>query len=339
MTDISTPLLPWYHQHGRHDLPWQQRKTGYRVWVSEIMLQQTQVKTVIPYYQRFMRRFPSLLKLATAPQDDVLQHWAGLGYYARARNLHKAAQVILDEHNGRFPRCQDTLATLPGIGESTAAAIVSFAYEQSATILDGNVKRVLTRFYGIPGDPNKTALKNKLWDIARDNTPLDNCHEYNQAIMDLGATCCTRTRPACERCPLQTSCRAHQLGTPTAFPNKSASIKRQTQQLHFIILKHKESIALIKRPSPGVWGGLWCFPDCGTTAGLADWLKKNGVIVHEELQLERITHELSHRSLIIDATLIECHPIPQFEWAPISNIERYGVPKPVKKIIEGVCYA
>jgi A/G-specific adenine glycosylase len=336
MTTISTLLLPWYEQHGRHDLPWQRNKTAYRVWVSEIMLQQTQVKTVIPYYQRFLARFPNLKSLATAPIDDVLQHWAGLGYYTRARNLHKTAQILWHENAGRFPRSKERLSSLPGIGESTAAAIVSFAYSESATILDGNVKRVLTRFYAIPGDPNKTELKTKLWEIASDNTPKYNCPAYNQAIMDLGATCCTRTKPSCERCPLKSACRAYELGTPTVFPHKSAPIKRQHEGLHFVVLKHKNRIALVKRPSTGVWGGLWCFPDCKKSEELSNWLQQNGVNVKKKTPLERITHELSHRSLTIDSTLVECQSTNLFEWVSMSDIHGYGVPKPVSKILKGV---
>lgn len=339
MTDISTPLIPWYRKHGRHDLPWQQNKTGYRVWVSEIMLQQTQVKTVIPYYNRFMKRFPTLKALATAPMDDVLQHWAGLGYYARGRNLHKAAQVITNGHKGRFPRRTDILVTLPGIGESTASAIVSFAFNQSATILDGNVKRVLTRFYAITGDPNKSALKGKLWEIARDNTPENNCSEYNQAIMDLGATLCTRSKPACSACPLQSKCQAFQRGTPTAFPDKSAPIKRQTQHLQLLVLSHEDKIALMKRPSPGVWGGLWCFPDCETPDKIIPWLKANNLKTHSKTPLKRFTHELSHRHLIIDTTLVELKNKTNnalLEWVGFGDSDRYGVPKPVRKIIDNL---
>lgn len=333
MTDISTPLLPWYRKHGRHDLPWQKRKTGYRVWVSEIMLQQTQVKTVIPYYQRFMKRFPTLAALAEAPQDDVLQHWAGLGYYARARNLHKAAQLIMNEHKGLFPKEIETLVTLPGIGDSTAAAIVSFAYGQSASILDGNVKRVLTRFYAISGDPNKAELKNELWEIARHNTPADNCHEYNQAIMDLGATCCTRTRPDCHRCPLQKSCQAFQRGTPTAFPDKSAPLKQRKLRLQLLLLRHHNEIALIKRPTTGIWGGLWCLPDCGAAEEIKPWLKHNRLQVKHCQPFAYFTHQLSHRLLEIGVELIDVKKKTcDFEWVAISEQERYGVPKPVKKI-------
>jgi A/G-specific adenine glycosylase len=334
MTDISTPLLRWYRIHGRHDLPWQKRKTGYRVWVSEIMLQQTQVKTVIPYYENFMSRFPSVSALASAPIDDVLQHWAGLGYYARARNLHKTAEAIVSQHKGIFPRQREILEKLPGIGQSTAAAILSFAYQKSATILDGNVKRVLTRFYAISGDPNKTSLKNKLWEIAHQNTPEKNCSEYNQAIMDLGATCCTRTKPACNRCPLNKKCFAFKLGTPTSFPDKTATTKRQSQHLHLIVLKHKNKIALIKRPSAGVWGGLWCFPDCKTADQLPDWLKQHNVTCLNQTELPRFTQELSHRHLIIDATLIETKDPSSLQWVSIDAIDHYGVPKPVKTILK-----
>ena len=211
-------MIAWFAQHGRKDLPWQQDPTPYRVWVSEIMLQQTQVRTVIPYYQRFMQAFPDLRALAAAPLDQVLHHWSGLGYYARARNLHRAAQRIRDDHAGRFPEDIEVVMRLPGIGRSTAGAVLSLACGQRHAILDGNVKRVLARFHAVEGWPGKTAVLEQLWALAEAATPQRDVAAYNQAMMDLGATLCRRGTPECPSCPLQSDCRACKLGRQSEFP-------------------------------------------------------------------------------------------------------------------------
>ena len=222
VSDFATRLLDWFDEHGRKDLPWQHPKDAYRVWVSEVMLQQTQVQTVIPYFERFMARFPDVITLADAAQDDVLQHWSGLGYYARARNLHRAAQVIRDNHAGEFPRTLDEVIDLPGIGRSTAGAILSLAFGQRHTILDGNVKRVLARHQAVEGWPGRTAVAKQLWEIAEQYTPEENTAAYTQAIMDLGATLCTRSKPACERCPVATDCQALSLAVSYRTPGAQA---------------------------------------------------------------------------------------------------------------------
>ncbi|MDM3871828.1 A/G-specific adenine glycosylase [Porticoccus sp. W117] len=268
-TTFAQRLLTWFDQHGRHDLPWQQDITPYRVWVSEIMLQQTQVTTVIPYYQRFMARFPSVQALAEAPQDDVLHHWTGLGYYARARNLHKAAQQVMAEHNGEFPDSVEQLSTLPGIGRSTAGAIRSIAFKKRAVILDGNVKRVLTRYRAIGGYPGTTAVANQLWQLAEQLTPKKRVADYTQAIMDLGATLCTRSKPACLLCPMQTDCQGHASGDPSQYPHRKAKKEKPVRETCLLILQNSDGdILLEKRPASGIWGGLWAFPECDTTADI-----------------------------------------------------------------------
>ncbi|MGB1271575.1 MAG: A/G-specific adenine glycosylase, partial [Endozoicomonas sp.] len=217
-TPFSQKLLEWFDQHGRKDLPWQQDKTPYRIWVSEIMLQQTQVTTVIPYFKKFMGRFPDVHALAAASEDEVLHFWSGLGYYSRARNLHKAARTVTKEFSGEFPRSVELLMKLPGIGRSTAGAIAAISMGVRAPIMDGNVKRVLTRYCGVKGWPGKSAVAEKLWDIAEQLTPDRRVDDYTQAMMDMGATLCTRSKPNCHQCPLKTHCKAHRAGEETRYP-------------------------------------------------------------------------------------------------------------------------
>nr|WP_241505914.1 A/G-specific adenine glycosylase [Parahaliea mediterranea] len=261
-TDFAHRLLRWFDRHGRHDLPWQRDTSAYRVWVSEIMLQQTQVKTVIPYFERFMAAFPTVQALAAAPVDDVLHLWTGLGYYARARNLHRAAQQVCTEHGGSFPACVDTLEALPGIGRSTAGAIVSIAFGQRAVILDGNVKRVLARHQAIDGWPGQTAVHRSLWQVADDFTPAARSADYTQAIMDLGATLCTRGKPRCSDCPVASDCAAlasgRQADYPGRKPKKALPVKQTTL---LIAVAASGEVYLQQRPATGIWGGLWCFPE------------------------------------------------------------------------------
>jgi A/G-specific adenine glycosylase len=259
---IARRLLAWHRAHGRHDLPWQQGITPYRVWVSEIMLQQTQVATVIPYFERFVQRFPDSRALAGAPEDEVLHHWTGLGYYARARNLQRAARVICERHGGELPDSLEELAALPGIGRSTAGAILAIAHGQRATILDGNVKRVLARLFAVDGDPAQAATQRRLWTLAERVTPTRDAGIYAQAIMDLGATLCTRGKPDCTRCPLAADCRAHARGETTRFPaaRRRREIPVRSCQL-LVIANEAGELLLEKRPSPGIWGGLWSFPE------------------------------------------------------------------------------
>jgi A/G-specific adenine glycosylase len=259
---FSDRVLAWFEKHGRHDLPWQQERTLYRVWLAEIMLQQTQVTTVIPYYQKFLQCFPDLSNLAQASLDDVLTLWAGLGYYSRARNLHKAAVVIQQQHGGCFPDNFDDVLALPGIGRSTAAAILAQALGQRHAILDGNVKRVLCRYFAIEGWPGKPAVEKQLWCEAEACTPHERLVDYTQAMMDLGATVCKRSSPECSACPLQTSCKAYATQRvselPTRKPRKVLPVKT-TRML--LITDESGAVMLEKRPPTGIWGGLWSLPE------------------------------------------------------------------------------
>ncbi len=277
MNDFAARLLAWFDVHGRHDLPWQRPGDPYAVWVSEIMLQQTQVATVIPYYQRFMARFPDLASLAAASEDEVLAHWSGLGYYARARNLHRAARQAVAEHGGRLPEDIDTLQTLPGIGRSTAGAILSLALGQRHAILDGNVKRVLARHHAIPGWPGQAAVARTLWSLAEALTPDERVAEYNQAMMDLGATLCTRSRPACERCPLAADCAARRQGRQADFPGRKPRRPLPERRVQMLLVRDPEGRVLLeRRPAEGVWGGLWSLPELPADADPLAWCRGQG---------------------------------------------------------------
>ncbi|MEX2473836.1 A/G-specific adenine glycosylase [Marinobacter sp.] len=259
---FARDLLAWYDQHGRHDLPWHHNRNAYRVWVSEIMLQQTQVTTVIPYFEAFMRRFPDVAALAAAPEDDVLSHWSGLGYYARARNLQKAARAVVNDFGGEFPDDQEQLESLTGIGRSTAAAILAQAFGKRAAILDGNVKRVLARYHAVPGWPGQTSVLKTLWHHAEQHTPHERVRDYTQAIMDLGAMVCTRSRPACEQCPLQRDCTAYANNEMKLNPGSKPKKAKPEKTTWMLILEDGEGrIMLERRPPSGIWGGLWSLPE------------------------------------------------------------------------------
>ena len=258
---IAPRLLAWFDRHGRHDLPWQRQITPYRVWVSEIMLQQTQVATVIPYFERFMARLPDVRALADAGEDEVLHLWTGLGYYARARNLQRAARLCCERHGGEFPRTREAIEALPGIGRSTAGAILAIACGERAAILDGNVKRVLGRLYAIDGDPAQAETLKRYWSIAEALTPAGRCADYTQAIMDLGATLCTRSRPACAICPLADDCRGRAGGEPTRYPGRKRRRQIPVREGRMLVIRNRGGDFLLqKRPVTGIWGGLWSFP-------------------------------------------------------------------------------
>jgi len=298
---FSQKILKWYKRSGRHDLPWQKQMTPYRVWVSEIMLQQTQVKTVIPYYQKFMREFPNLKQLAEASIDEVLHLWTGLGYYARARNLHRCAQIIQQEYKGRFPNKIEQVIDLPGIGQSTAGAILALAKKQRHPILDGNVKRVLCRYFMVPGWPEKNDVKQKLWEIAEQLTPQQQVAEYTQAMMDLGATLCTRSQPQCELCPVEKQCLAKAEQQVKKFPYskpKKPQPIRTTQML--IISNSAQQVFLQKRPPTGIWGGLWIFPECPIGQDVTEWCRQQlGMKVKAVEEHKVIRHTFSHFHLDI----------------------------------------
>jgi A/G-specific adenine glycosylase len=304
---ISPAVLAWYERHGRKDLPWQRDPDPYRVWVSEIMLQQTQVAVVVPYFERFMTRFPTVTDLAKADQDEVLHLWSGLGYYARARNLHKAARVIATEHRGRFPTDIGQVQSLPGIGRSTAGAILSLALGQRHPILDGNVKRVLARGFAVPGWPGRSAVLKRLWELAESCTPTERVGAYNQAMMDLGATLCTRTRPACGRCPLAQGCRALALGEPTAFPQPRPKKTLPIRESRVLVVQNPAGeILLERRPPAGIWGGLWGLPECDSGQNAEDWCRERlGVRPRRVEMLPDRRHTFSHFHLDIRPMHIE----------------------------------
>ena len=294
--DFAARVLAWFDREGRKDLPWQREPTPYRVWVSEIMLQQTQVRTVVPYFERFVARFPDATALADAPLDEVLHLWSGLGYYARARHLHRAAQAVRDRHARALPSDFDALAALPGIGRSTAGAILSLALGLRHPILDGNVKRVLARHHAVSGWPGESTVSLRLWALAESATPADRVGAFNQAMMDLGATVCTRSRPACERCPVAATCLAHRQGTQTAYPNRrpAKSLPVRTAQL-LIVRDRAGRVLLERRPPTGVWGGLWSLPQLEPTIDPVAWCEAEvGRGVHRVADWPVRRHTFSH---------------------------------------------
>lgn len=327
--NFSANLLAWFEKHGRKDLPWQHPRTAYRVWVSEIMLQQTQVATVIPYFERFIKTFPDLETLANAPLDQVLQLWTGLGYYARARNLHQTAQIIVNQFNGIFPDRLEDLVSLKGIGKSTAGAILALAFDQHQTILDGNVKRVLSRCYAL-----ESSNENDLWALAEQLTPTHNTADYTQAIMDLGATICTRTKPRCLECPQQQICRAHQLGRETQFPvvkRKKILPIKETQML--MIQNAHRQILLQRRPLRGLWGGLWIFPMWDEP--LEKWFEKYGQATYDIFPSFRHTFTHFHLDITPIYILVEGYPhfnLTNSQWFTTEKIE-VGLAAPVVKLL------
>ncbi len=340
---FSKPLLTWFRQHGRHDLPWQQPRDAYRVWLSEIMLQQTQVQTVIPYFERFLQAFPNLRTLAQAPQDEVLHQWTGLGYYARARNLHKAAQILVEQHKAEFPQNHSSLLALPGIGPSTAAAILAQAFNLPNAILDGNVKRVLTRFYAISGWPGKKQIENQLWDISRKHTPNHNAADYTQAIMDLGATVCTRSKPHCKTCPLQTHCMADQQGNPGDYPTPKKRARLPVRKTTMLLLQNnKGEILLQQRPAPGIWGNLWSLPEMEQTDNAAEISRQRFACeIETSVELSAFRHTFSHFHLDIQPIhcIVSTHTQCVMDsgsqvWYKCDPADKRGLPGPVKKLLE-----
>ncbi|MEM0911387.1 MAG: A/G-specific adenine glycosylase [Pseudomonadota bacterium] len=343
-TTFSDRVLAWFDTHGRKDLPWQKNKSRYSVWLSEIMLQQTQVKTVIPYYQRFMAQFPDVVSLAEAEQDQVLHLWTGLGYYARARNLHKAAQIIRSDFNGVFPDKFDDVLSLPGIGRSTAAAILSLADNQPFVIMDGNVKRVLARFYAIDGWPGKASVEEQLWKAAEDLKPKHRFNDYTQAMMDLGATLCARSSPNCEECPVQTNCIANINGLQATFPHKKPKKTLPVKSTTMLILFHAGSVYMKKRAAAGIWGGLFGFPESSREEmGLS--LSQQGVIDSTEVvYLDDFRHTFSHFHLDITPALVQLQNLPtrlkethkeeEGIWYSLDDSPSVGLAAPTVKILQ-----
>lgn len=339
---FSARVVRWYHQHGRKHLPWQQNPNPYRVWISEIMLQQTQVTTVIPYFEKFMQSFPNVEALANADIDRVLQHWAGLGYYARGRNLHKAAQILHRVHNSIFPTTVDALCELPGIGRSTAGAILSLGYGISAPILDGNVKRTLSRYAGVGGWPGMPAVAKQLWEIAERHTPVKDIQPYTQAMMDLGAMICTRTQPRCGECPLSQNCVAFKQGKIAEFPGKKPAKEKPVKHTYVLVLKREAELLLEQRPPVGIWGGLWSLPECAALDEIPAFFKSSlGLTVEAQDFLPEFRHTFSHYHLDISPVVCKitqkstrvAEPGAR-KWVAISELTNYGLPAPIKLILK-----
>ncbi|AOY90024.1 A/G-specific adenine glycosylase [Marinobacter salinus] len=341
---FADKLLNWYDKHGRHDLPWHYDQSAYRVWVSEIMLQQTQVATVIPYFNAFMERFPSVQALAEAPVDDVLSHWSGLGYYARARNLQKAAKTVVEDFGGRFPETQEELETLTGIGRSTAAAIIAQAFGKRAAILDGNVKRVLARYQAVPGWPGQTAVLNQLWQHAEQHTPGSRVRDYTQAIMDLGAMVCTRSRPACDGCPLQQDCTAYARNETSLYPGSKPKKVKPEKTTWMVILEDNEGrILLERRPPSGIWGGLWSLPELDPAFG-SDELQEAceqqlGLNCGEPRLISGFRHTFSHYHLHIQPARLSVTRQEgiadgdRLRWLHRDEALTLGLPAPIRTLL------
>lgn len=343
MIKFSDKILQWFDVHGRKDLPWQQDINSYRVWVSEVMLQQTQVKTVIPYFERFMTSFPSVEVLANAEQDAVLKHWSGLGYYARARNMHKTAKQVCGEFSGSLPEDIATLQSLPGIGRSTAAAILSLSGNQKEAILDGNVKRVLCRYYTVEGWTGKSAVLKKLWKLAEGLLPDSRYADYTQAMMDLGATLCTRTKPRCEICPLSAECQALKQGNQTDYPNKKPNKKLPEKEVVMLILQDaSKAVFMQKRPPVGIWGSLWCFPQFDNQDDAEYWLHNSiSKSATKTDKLPVLSHTFSHFRMHIQPLIISCEtPLKmgvmekdESLWYNITTEFNGGLAAPVQQLI------
>lgn len=338
-------VLAWFDLHGRKDLPWQHPITPYRVWISETMLQQTQVSTVIPYFLAFIAKFPNEQRLAAAPLDDVLHSWSGLGYYARARNLHKAAQLIVE--GGHFPDTLAELVALPGIGRSTAGAILSIAFNQSQSILDGNVKRILSRCYAISGWPGKSDVSKTLWTISAALTPDARVADYTQAIMDLGATLCTRSKPRCDACPIAAHCLAklgdNVLAYPTPKPGKPLPVKHT---FLLLLTDPEQRIWLEKRPAKGIWGGLWSLPEFADTEQARQWCRQRNLVIGSERTLPDQRHSFSHYHLAYTPLCIQTENPTHFvmeaapavwynaAWFNARQISELGLPAPIKSLLQ-----
>jgi A/G-specific adenine glycosylase len=341
--DIAARVVRWQRSHGRHALPWQGTTDPYRVWLSEIMLQQTQVATVLAYYPRFLQRFPDVAALAAAPLDDVLAQWSGLGYYSRARNLHRCAQAVMQQHGGQFPRNAAQLAELPGIGRSTAAAIAAFCFGERAAILDGNVKRVLTRALGFGDDLAQAAHERRLWQQAEALLPESGIEAYTQGLMDLGAGICLARRPQCLLCPLHEVCVARAEGRPEAYPVKTRKLKRGKREHALLWLARGEQLWLVQRPDTGVWAGLWTLPEFDTAgeveALVRPWAGElqalepiDHVLTHFDWHLRPLRFTLARRTSAAAVRAIEAQ-LPAGRWVTRSEALTMGLPAPIRKLL------
>ncbi|HTM28526.1 MAG TPA: A/G-specific adenine glycosylase [Rhodanobacter sp.] len=337
---LATRLLRWFDRHGRKDLPWQHPRDAYRVWLSEVMLQQTQVATVVAYFERFVAALPNLRDLAAAEEDTVLALWSGLGYYRRARFLHRAAQLCVDQHGGELPRHFEALNALPGIGRSTAGAILAQAHGLRFAILDGNVKRVLTRYHGIHGHPGESTVEKQLWQHAEAHTPTSRVADYTQAIMDLGATLCTRSRPRCEDCPLAADCVARRDNLTAILPSRKPTKSIPTRATVMLILRDRDGRVLLERRGPhGVWSGLWSLPEASDPDGA--WrIAQQHARIDDAQALVPFTHVFSHYRLDIEPLLFDRATAqrgiadnPQLRWCSAGELGALGLPAPVRTLL------
>ena len=343
---IAAALIAWHTRGGRHDLPWQENRTPYRVWVSEVMLQQTQVATVIPFYRRFLARFPDVAALAAAPLDEVLHLWSGLGYYARARNLKRAAVRMRDEYDGELPADFAQLAALPGIGRSTAGAILALARGERHAILDGNVRRVLARYFGVvPANGDRSGAR-RLWELSERCTPQDRIAQYTQAVMDLGATLCVRRKPLCVRCPLARGCVARRSGRQHELPTPRRTLARGARSVFMVIaLADSGSVLLERRPESGVWGGLWCLPEFSTASAASAFARNSLQGASAPQPLQALEHAFTHFDLMITPLLVHCSvPDAAVEegpglWYNVRDPARIGLPAPITALLEGLADA
>ncbi len=335
---LAAAVIRWQRRHGRHGLPWQGTRDAYRVWLSEVMLQQTQVSTVLDYYPRFLARFPDVQALAAAPLDDVLALWSGLGYYSRARNLHRCAQAVVAEHDGAFPRSSAALATLPGIGRSTAAAIAAFCFGERAAILDGNVRRVLARALGFDGDLASATEVNRLWVLAEGLLPNRDVEVYTQGLMDLGATLCLARKPACERCPLAETCAARTSGQPERLPLKTRRLKRGRRVHALLWLRRGGKVYLVQRPATGVWASLWSLPEFDIASTLEDrvetWPGEGEWLPNVEHALTHFDWTLQPLAWTLPARAKAPVGLPEGRWFTVDEALAMGLPAPIRRLLE-----
>lgn len=338
---FSQQVVDWYQLHGRKTLPWQLNKTPYKVWVSEVMLQQTQVVTVIPYFEKFMASFPDIIALANADEDVVLHHWTGLGYYARARNLHKTAKIVRDQYDGVFPTSLKEVMALPGIGRSTAGAVLSLSLGQHHPILDGNVKRVLARYFMVEGWYGVKKVENQLWQLTEQLTPKENVTEFNQAMMDLGASLCSRSKFDCQACPLNSRCKAFNADVVKQFPHSKPKKAVPKKNCHQLIIQCDDQVLMEKRPNSGIWGGLFSFFEFEQKAQLDSFLVQQGLKL-ETTSVEPFTHVFSHFELTINPHVLKLHKAPdvvnerQLVWYPLDQSIEVGLAAPTKKLVKQI---
>ncbi len=349
---FAEALIDWQRRSGRHDLPWQRTRDAYRIWVSEIMLQQTQVSTVLGYYERFLARFPDVAALAAAPLDEVLRHWSGLGYYSRARNLHAAAAVVVARHGGQVPVEPAALEALPGIGRSTAAAIGAFSAGVRAPILDGNVKRVLCRVFGVEGFPGERAVEQRLWSIAARELPSPGpgrIETYTQALMDLGATLCTRSGPRCEACPVGGDCVARRDGRQAVLPTPRRAAPVETRFAQWMMLRAGDAVLVERRPPTGLWGGLWSLPELSPPqagessradpGAVVDWAARVGLVARDAAVHGEVRHAFTHfrlRALVWEAVVMPAPAPVGHEWLAAADVAGAPLPRPVKTLLGGL---